>query len=202
MDRDADTLTPPEANAPVPNNLLLIGFMGSGKTAVGRRLAQRLGYAFLDTDHFIEREAGCTIAELFEVRGELAFREMESALAGRLALVRCHVVATGGGLPCTPGNMERLKRAGVVVFLKAAPEDLLVRLSRDTRRPKLREGESLEATIERLMGERLPIYEQADLVVETHGKSVNRVAGEIIANVSAARARKQGAAETEVAENP
>jgi len=160
-------------------NVLLIGFMASGKTTVGRRLSQRLGYAFIDTDQFIESELGCTIADVFSIQGEAYFRALESRLAGRLKGLQNAVISTGGGMPISPGNLERLREAGTVVFIKASLEDILARLERDTRRPQVREGE-LRETVERLLAERLPLYEQADLVVESHGKSVNRVCGEII----------------------
>jgi shikimate kinase len=160
-------------------NVVLIGFMASGKTSVGRRLARRLGYRFVDTDHFIEQELGCTIAELFDSRGEPYFRELEARLARRLAQLDNAVISTGGGFAITPGNLELLKQAGPVIFLKASLEDILQRLERDTRRPKLKEGE-LRETVTRLLDERLPRYAQADFTVETAQKGMNRVAGEII----------------------
>jgi len=160
-------------------NLVLVGFMASGKSSIGRRLAQRLGYTFVDTDHFIEGEVGCTISELFELQGEDYFRRMESRVAARLHLLQNTVIATGGGLPITPGNMAHLKAAGVVVFLKAEPEDIIKRLERDTRRPKVQGGD-LREKVTGLYAERLPTYTQADLVVETTGKGMNRVCGEII----------------------
>jgi shikimate kinase len=174
-------------------NVVLIGFMASGKTSVGRRLAQRLGYRFLDTDQFIEGEMGCSIAELFTIQGEAYFRDVESRLAARMHGLQNTVISTGGGLPITPGNLEHLKRAGAVVFLKADLEDILKRLERDTRRPKVQGGD-LRDTVTRLLVERLPAYEQADLVVESHGKSVNRVCGEIIRYLGTRRVAEREAA--------
>lgn len=161
-------------------NVVLIGFMGSGKTSLGRRLARRLGYRFVDTDQFIEHELGCTIADLFAHKGEAYFRELETRLARRLCKLDNTIISTGGGMPVTPGNLDLLKQAGPVVFLKADLEDILQRLERDTRRPKLREGENLRETVTRLLEQRLPIYEQADFIVETAQKGMNRIAGEII----------------------
>jgi shikimate kinase len=165
-------------------NVVLIGFMASGKTSVGRRLAQRLGYGFLDTDQFIENELGCSIAELFSIQGEAYFRGIESRLAQRLRGLQNTVISTGGGMPITPGNLERLRHAGPVVFIKASLEDILKRLERDTRRPKVQGGD-LRGTVTALLAQRLPLYEQADLVVESHGKGVNRVCGEIIRHLPA-----------------
>jgi len=161
-------------------NLIMVGFMASGKTSVGRRLAHRLGYAFLDTDHFIESKIGCTIPEIFSIQGEAYFRDLETRLASRLHKLENTVISTGGGMIITPGNQERLQAAGVIVFLKARKQDIIERLKRDSRRPKAREDGDLETTVANLMTARLPVYEQADIILETGGKSVNRVCGEII----------------------
>jgi len=160
-------------------NIVLIGFMASGKTSVGRRAAKRLGFRFMDTDHFIESEQGCAISEIFETRGEPAFRAMESALLQRLKRLDNYVLATGGGIVTTPGSMERLKDVGVVVFLKADLEDILRRLENDKRRPKVQGGD-LRTKVTALLGERLPLYEEADIVIETIGKTPNQVAGEVL----------------------
>ncbi len=175
-------------------NLVLVGFMASGKTSVGRRVARRLGYRFLDTDHFIEEELGCTIAELFAAKGEAHFRELESRLARRLSALTNTVVATGGGMPVTPGNFDALRKAGVVVFLDADVEEILQRLGRDTRRPKVQGGELREKVLG-LHGERLPVYRQADVIVDTKGKSVNRVAGDLIRLAAEAMHARQAAEE-------
>ena len=160
-------------------NVVLVGFMASGKTAVGRRVARRLGYAFLDTDHLIEDELGCSIAELFETQGEAVFRKVESAVAERLDELDNHVISTGGGLLTQPGNIERLRRAGLVVFLQADQEEIIERLQRDTRRP-LVQGGDLREKVTRLYGERLPLYAQSDVTIQTKGMSVNKVAAEVI----------------------
>lgn len=163
-------------------NVILIGFMGSGKTSVGRRLAQRLGYGFVDTDHFIEGEIGCTIAEIFSIQGEDYFRTLETRLAKRLKALQNTVIATGGGMIVQPGNQEHIRQAGLVVFLNAERGDIIQRLQRDSRRPKLKDG-SLEETVDRLMAERLPIYEQSDIIIPTGGKSINRVCGELLKEI-------------------
>ena len=165
-------------------NVIMVGFMGSGKTAVGRRLAQRLGYVFLDTDHFIETQLGKSINEVFAQEGEAYFRRLESALAGRLSALNNYVVSTGGGMVATPGNMELLRAAGTVVFLDADQEEIIRRLERDTKRPMLK-GHELRERVERLLGERRHFYEMAHVQVETKGKTVNRVAGEVIRQLGA-----------------
>lgn len=185
-------------------NLVLVGFMASGKTSVGRRVARRLGYRFLDTDHFIEGELGCTIAELFATKGEAHFRDLESRLARRLSALTNTVIATGGGMPVTPGNFDALRKAGVVVFLDADIDEIVQRLERDTRRPKVQGGELREKAL-RLHGERVPVYRQADVVVDTKGKSVNRVAGDLIrlaAEAMHAREAAEAAHAREAAQEP
>ncbi len=164
-------------------NLVLVGFMGSGKTGVGRRIAQRLGYGFLDMDQYIEGQAGCTIAQLFKEKGEAYFRRLESRIADRVHKLDNYVISTGGGILTSEGNLEKLNRAGLTIFLNADPEDILKRLERDTRRPKLKEGD-LRETVTKLLGERMALYSQSAIIAPTKGKSVNRVAGEIIRMVA------------------
>lgn len=163
-------------------NVILVGFMGSGKTSVGRRLSQRLGYRFVDTDHFIEGEIGCTIAEIFSIQGEEYFRTLETRLANRLKALQNTVIATGGGMIMQPGNLEQIRQAGMIVFLNASREDIILRLQRDTRRPKLKDGD-LEETVDRLMAERMPVYKQSDVIIPTRGKSINRVCGEVLKEI-------------------
>ena len=160
-------------------NIVLIGFMASGKTSVGRRVAKRLGYRFMDTDQLIESEQGRAIADIFAAEGEPHFRGLETQLLARLRRCDNHVFSTGGGIITTPGNLELLKRIGVVVFLKADLEDILRRLEHDKRRPKVQGGD-LRTKVTTLHGERLPLYQQADVVIETLGKTPNLVAGEVI----------------------
>lgn len=172
-------------------NVVLVGFMGCGKTAVGRRVARRLGYRLLDTDHFIESELGIPISEVFARHGEPYFRRLETVLLQRLVGLNHLVVATGGGIVTTPGNMALLKQVGPVIFLDADPEDIIERLQRDTRRP-LVQGGDLRDKVARLLGERRPLYEQADIVIPTRGKSPNQVAGEAIRRAATFRRAPDG----------
>ena len=167
-------------------NLVLVGFMASGKPSVGRRVARRLGYHFLDADQFIEIELGVSISEIFEISGEDYFRDVESKLLERLRPLEHHVFSTGGGVLTSAGNLERLKTLGTVVFLKADPEEILQRLSNDSRRPMVKGGD-LRETVSTLLDERMPMYLQADVVIETAGKSPNQVAGEVIRRGAAFR---------------
>ena len=164
-------------------NLILVGFMASGKTAVGRRLAQRLGYSFIDTDRYIEDQLGRTITQVFASEGEPYFRDLETRLARRLRALSNHIIATGGGMVVTPGNMALLKAAGKVIFLNADPEEIIKRLARDTRRP-LVQGQDVRERVTSLLPQRMPLYEQAHQSIATAGMSVNQVAGEILRHLN------------------
>ncbi|NLP35285.1 MAG: shikimate kinase [Clostridiales bacterium] len=157
-------------------NIILIGFMGCGKTSVGKRLAKRLNYPFVDTDHLIEKNIGCTINEIFSSKGEDFFREMETSILREIGSDSRHkVIATGGGLPEKKQNREILKEIGHVVYLKISKETVIKRLSGDTTRPKLK-GDDLSTKVDALLREREPIYEEvADQVIETDDKSYNEI---------------------------
>lgn len=153
-------------------NIVLIGFMGSGKTSVGEKLSRVLQLDFMDTDLLLEEEFGCSISDFFAREGEDAFRKKETALLRRLAGdLKGTVLATGGGMPLRPENAALLKQIGKVFYLKASKETTLERLRGDTTRPLLA-GDGLEEKVGRLLGERRPIYTAAaDHVIETDGKS-------------------------------
>ncbi len=169
-------------------NVVLVGFMASGKSSIGKRLARRLGYRFLDTDQFIEAELGCSIAEIFAIQGEPYFRELETRVLRSLPRLENHIIATGGGIITTPGNMELLKRIGTVVFLNAERKDILARLERDTRRPMV-QGGNLEEKVNALLDKRMPLYTQADVIVPTSGRTVNQTASEVLRLVAEALRR-------------
>jgi shikimate kinase len=142
-------------------NIILIGFMGSGKTSVGKVLAGHLSYRFCDTDEMLERKAGDTINHIFAIRGEEYFRLMETELLKEmLPDIDRTVISTGGGLPLREQNAELLKKIGYVVFLKASKETTVQRLRGDRTRPLLQGGE-LEQKVEKLLDLRTPLYERA-----------------------------------------
>jgi len=155
--------------------IFLIGFMGSGKTTVGKILARRLGASFFDTDSLVEERAGMPVAELFATRGEGTFREMERDLLRELSTQSrkrgsrpALVIATGGGLPCSAENLSIMKETGTVVYLRAAVDDLIRRVENEKSRPlirKLAEGGDLREGIAKLLADRERFYLQADLVV-------------------------------------
>jgi shikimate kinase len=157
-----------------PMLIFLVGFMGSGKSTVGQRLARRLGYSFIDMDARIEGEYGMTINEIFEKLGEKAFREMENQLLEEMFTRQDAVISTGGGLPCTGNNMDLINRSGVSIYLKMEPATLLNRLSRGkSRRPLIRHlsHTEMEEFIHMKLREREPFYLKAHHTV--NGLNVN-----------------------------
>ena len=153
-------------------NIILIGYMGSGKSTVGRKAARAVEYNFLDTDALIEKEEGMTISKLFEEKGEPYFREKETETIRKLiAEPKGNIIATGGGLPMKEGNAELLKELGTVIYLKAETDTLMKRLSGDNARPLLKNGD-LREKIETMLAIRGPVYEAcADLVLQTDNMS-------------------------------
>jgi shikimate kinase len=159
--------TPPH----LPENIVLIGFMGCGKSTVGRELHQRLGYPLVDMDHLIEQRAGMAITEIFAAQGEAAFRDMESALLRELddpAAPR-RIIATGGGVVEREENRALLRKLGYVVWLHA-PASVILERTRKTRNRPLLNTENPAARIEALMEKRLPFYQEtAHLKLDTSG---------------------------------
>lgn len=153
-------------------NIILIGYMGSGKSTVGRKAAKAVDYNFLDTDALIEEEEGMSIAKLFEEQGEPYFREKETETIKRLLeKPKGNIIATGGGLPMREGNAALLKQLGTVIYLKAETETLVRRLSGDTVRPLL-QNVDLQEKIETMLSIRGPVYEAcADVVLQTDNMS-------------------------------
>jgi shikimate kinase len=159
-------------------NIILTGFMATGKSSIGRCLAARLGYEFVDLDALIEAEAGMRISQIFASQGEAAFRELESRMVERAAGRTGCVIATGGGAIVNPRNLEALKRSGVVIVLTADPEIILSRVRDAEDRPMLRGGEMRER-IQRLLEERAPAYAKADLSVDTSDRTMDEVVGHL-----------------------
>lgn len=156
--------TPP----PRQPNILLIGLMGSGKTTVGRIVAQMIGFQIVDTDHLIVEAAGKSIPEIFAAEGEAAFRLRESAALRSLLGKRGCVIATGGGIVTQPRNLPILRHLGYTVWLDADPERLARRTAMNTNRPLLNGEEDPKAKLERLLNERKPLYKSlADLRIKT-----------------------------------
>jgi len=152
-------------------NLYLVGFMGTGKTTVGRAVAHRLGFGLLDSDHEIERREGRSIPEIFAAQGEAAFRGMERAFVEGGHPEAGTVVACGGGLVVPPGMLAALKRRGVVICLHASLETILRRTSGNRHRPLLDVENPMER-IRALYAAREPIYHQAGTIILTDGRTL------------------------------
>jgi shikimate kinase len=164
--------------------IFLIGFMGSGKTTLGRKLANRLGYPFMDLDHVLEAKEGMTIAQYFSLHGEEAFRKLESAVLKQTDYHDHMVVSTGGGLPCFFDNMDWMNRHGKTVYIKLSAKTLATRLEHEKdQRPLLREkhGDALVTFIAEKLAEREVYYNRATLI--TDGLSLTAEKVEQLLNV-------------------
>jgi shikimate kinase len=164
-------------------NIYLIGMPGAGKTTVGKLLAKRMGATFIDVDREIVNRTGVTIASIFEIEGEAAFRARESALIAELVQRENTVIATGGGAILAEANRKVLRANGHVVYLKARLDELWERTRRDTNRPLLAQANP-QAVLAALFAVREPLYKQtAHLAVETGRQSVGRLADYIISEL-------------------
>ncbi len=159
-------------------NVILIGFMGAGKSVVGRLLARRLGRCFVETDEMIAAQERRSIPEIFATKGEAYFRELEAEILRLLKLKHGDVIATGGGFPCGEGRMEALKEIGTVIWLAGDFETLYQRASRAGARPML-DGRSTDE-VRALYESRIPYYRQANLMVETDRLGVDQVVNHIL----------------------
>ena len=167
-------------------NVILVGFMGAGKSSVGRILAGRLGRCFVETDDMITAKEGLSIPAIFATKGEAYFRAAEEEALGLLALKHGDVIATGGGLPCREGRPAALRALGTVVWLSGGFDALYERALRGGDRPMLA-GKSREEA-EALYRSRKTFYRQADLTVDTAGIGVDQVAAQVL-HILRARAR-------------
>jgi shikimate kinase len=156
-------------------NLYLVGMMGAGKSAVGRPLADALGYRFVDADTVLEGAAGRPIPEIFASEGEAAFRQLETAVLGQISGWHSLVVATGGGVVTRPENWGHM-RQGVVVWLDAPAEQLLARLGSDPTPRPLLQADDPDSRLRQLLAERQPLYAQADLHVRQRQEQPPQVA--------------------------
>lgn len=160
-------------------NIALIGFMGSGKSSVGRLVADQLRFTFLDTDDVLVSRAGKPITDIFAQEGEAAFREKESALVQELTHRTRTVISTGGGLPVNPTNLASLKTHALVMCLWASPEKIFERVRGQSHRPLLNDADAL-GRIRTLLAAREPFYRQADVLVNTEMRSLREVAHQVI----------------------
>ncbi|MBU2535246.1 MAG: shikimate kinase [Chloroflexota bacterium] len=167
------------------SNIALIGFMGTGKTAVGRLLAEKLGREFIELDALIEKRAEKSIPEIFQQDGEIAFREREIEATREVAEKKNAVIACGGGVVLNQINIDRLRKNSVIVYLTASPEVILKRTLSDKDERPLLVAENKASKIEVLLKFRKPFYERAaDITVDTSELKVTEVVEQILAGLS------------------
>ncbi|MEP7288715.1 MAG: shikimate kinase [Chloroflexota bacterium] len=162
-----------------PNNIILCGFMGTGKTTVGQYLAATLRWPFVDTDRLIEQRQGKSISAIFAENGEPFFRQIESALCEEMIAWRRTVIATGGGIVLKAENRDALNRAGVVVCLEAPAHEIVERLVGKTDRPLLM-GSNPEARVNELLAVRASAYAALPHHIDTAGRSSKKVARSVL----------------------
>ena len=168
-------------------NIILVGPMGSGKSAVGRLLARRLGLSLVDSDAEIEAHTGVDIAYIFEREGEAGFRTREAEILDEITQRPGVLVATGGGAVLDPRTRERLRSRGCVVYLRASVDQQLARTRRSSQRPLLLNPDP-RGTLERLMEQRAALYEEvADVAIDTDGRKVGSVVEEILRRLADGR---------------
>jgi shikimate kinase len=163
-------------------NIVLTGFMGTGKTAVGKELARLLNMKLIDVDTQIEKSEKMTINEIFKQFGEPRFREIETEMITKLSKDKNSIISTGGGAVLKQENMDILRGNGVIICLTATPETILSRTSNSNDRPLLQVENPLER-IKGLLDFRKPFYERADVMIDTEGKTPLQIAEEIIEKV-------------------
>lgn len=162
------------------DNVILIGFMGAGKTSIGTRYAKASGRPLLDMDQLIEAEAGMSVSQIFAQLGEEAFRKTETGMLEKLLLeTDGAVISTGGGLPMREENRRLLAELGTVVFLRVTGNTVLARLAGDRTRPLL-QAEDKKERVETLLRQRNPVYEQAaHLIIDVDGKTPAQIVREL-----------------------
>ena len=162
------------------NNIVLIGFMGSGKTTVGKLLANELGAGFIDIDEKIVEQEGKTINEIFETQGEPAFRELETQYLEKLLTKKNKVISTGGGIILKEENVSLMKRIGTIIFLHSDEEQLIRHLEGDQNRPLLK-ADDYRARVKELLSQRESKYlNAADMIIQTTGNSIEKIVTEIL----------------------
>lgn len=170
-------------------NIALIGFMGVGKSSVGRLVAAELGFTFVDTDAWIESEVGRPVSRIFAEEGEARFRAYERRTVLALARRERVVAATGGGLAAHGDNLASLQNHALIVCLWASPEVIWERVRHQSHRPLLQAPDPLER-IRELLAQREPFYRQADVLVNTERRTVREVAHQVTTHFRSVRNRE------------
>lgn len=165
------------------NSVMLIGLMGSGKTVIGRMLASAYGWDFVDSDKQIEDESNLRISDIFELYGEVKFREMERRIVSKLVGHHNTIISVGGGAYCQPQIRDAAKGNVTTIWLRAQPSELLGRMNNLSSRPLLA-GDNPLAMLQKLHKERFDDYAKADIVVDTDGLSLNQSLDKLLTALS------------------
>ncbi|HPB30725.1 MAG TPA: shikimate kinase, partial [Candidatus Sumerlaeota bacterium] len=160
-------------------NIVLVGFMGTGKTVVGKALAESLGFRYIDTDLMVEADAHMPISRIFELQGEPAFRNLEAQAILRTTHLTRFIISTGGGAVISDQNIENMKKAGLVVCLTAEPEIIYERTKSDKSRPLLQTPDPRKK-IQSLLNIRAPQYQKADVMIDTSHLAIPEVVRKIL----------------------
>lgn len=159
--------------------IVLVGLMGAGKSCVGRRLAEALRVPFIDSDEEVEKAAGCSVGDIFDVYGEPAFRDCERRVIQRLLQSGPSIIATGGGAFMDDTVRDTIKETGFSVWLRADPEVLYRRTKKSKNRPLLQNEDPL-GTLQKLAARRYPVYENADVTVETGDETLETTVQKVL----------------------
>ncbi len=160
-------------------NIIITGFMGTGKTTVGKIISNKLNFIFLDIDELIEKTTGMKISEIFKKFGEPRFRDIETEMVKVVTKKRGQVISTGGGVVLREENLHHLKKSGIIFCLTASPNTIFERTKGCKDRPLL-QVDNPQDKIKELMNERRPFYEKADIIIDTEGLSASEVAERVI----------------------
>ena len=161
-------------------NIVLFGFMATGKTTIGKILAEKLNYGFIDTDQLIEEDNGKKITKIFEEHGEDYFRKLEKKAVKKAAKLDKQIIACGGGAVLDPRSVEHLKKNGNLVLLKASVDEIIKRTRDDTSRPLL-QGDDPKSKARVLLEKRSNVYDKvADIMIDTTGRDPEKIAKEIL----------------------
>lgn len=171
-------------------NIVLTGFMGTGKSIVSRKLAKRLGMSYLDTDELIKEKEGIKISAIFQEKGEKYFRQLETQVIKEVSSLDNHVISSGGGVVLREENVTALKKNGFIICLSANPEVILQRTVNNRDRPLL-EVDDQKKRIKELLKIRKPFYDKADFNIDTSSLSSEEVVERIVARCSSLVTRKK-----------
>jgi shikimate kinase len=163
-------------------NIVLTGFMGTGKTAVGKELARRLDVPLVDIDTEIEKAERMTINDIFKQRGESGFRAIETGMIKKISQRGNIVISTGGGAVLKDENMDALRKSGIIICLMASSGTILQRVGNSSERPLL-QGENPSLKIKELLHFRKPFYDKADIIIDTENRTPLQIAEEIIEHI-------------------